>query len=221
MIRKYGFVLVAGLGGFLGEAAQRTGNKLEGDLAFVRLVRPVALEEVLVGVGGVELDQLDAFVSGVIRQLRGQVLGQVGLAGARRAVQDQLAVLLQQVRDLLQRFEVHVQGRRELRRQRAEALLDRFHDGGGFRFGVGLGLRFGRQEGLQAPAPRGLRPRRCRGWPAAAGRAGAGWWWRGPRRTSAPSGAAAGCHRCTRVRPARRPAGPCRRAGTGPGRRAS
>ena len=73
--------LVAGFGGLLGEPAQRAGHELEGHLALVRLVRPEALEEVLVGVRRVELDELDPLVGGVAGQLGGKVLGKVGLAG--------------------------------------------------------------------------------------------------------------------------------------------
>ena len=58
---------------------------------------PEALEEVLVGVGGVELDELDRAVLG---EVAGQLAGQVGLAGAGRAVEDDLLALPEQVGDL-------------------------------------------------------------------------------------------------------------------------
>ncbi|MCY1217111.1 hypothetical protein D9M72_290120 [compost metagenome] len=143
--QEVGLVFVAGLGRFFGKAAQRAGDELEGHLSFVGLVRPEALEEVLVGVRGVELHQLDAFIGAVPGKLGGQVLGQVGLARSGRAVENQLPVLLQEFRDFLQRFQVHVQGRRELLRQGAEPLRNGFDDGGRLGGVVGLRFRFGRQ----------------------------------------------------------------------------
>ena len=61
-------------------------------------------DEVLVGVGWVELDDLE--VAAVLSTVLGDALGDVGLAGAGRALEDRLPLVLQAGDDLLQMFGV-------------------------------------------------------------------------------------------------------------------
>ena len=106
--------------GHLGEVAERPGAQREGQGSAPARLRPVALEEVLVGVGRVELDELDRAVFG---QVAGQLARQVGLAGSRRPVEDDLLLFPEQVRDLRQFGLIHEQVSGELRGDRVEGKL--------------------------------------------------------------------------------------------------
>ena len=98
--------------GHLGEVAERPGAQREGQGSAAAWLWPEALEEVLVGVGRVELDELDRAVVG---QVAGQLAGEVGLAGPGRPVQDDLLALPEQVGDLHQFCLVHQQASRRNR----------------------------------------------------------------------------------------------------------
>ena len=71
----------------------------KGRLAGVRQDRPVAFDEILIGIGGVKLD--DFKVAAVKLALLGDFASNVGLTGARRPVEDDLAFFLQVVDDFL------------------------------------------------------------------------------------------------------------------------
>lgn len=92
--------------------AQRAGGELEGKLTtLVRLARSVARDEVLVRRARVELHQRHALAlerTGVGLEAS-QSLGQVGLPGAGRTVEDDLLAVGEQVDPLLQEGLVHVQ----------------------------------------------------------------------------------------------------------------
>jgi hypothetical protein len=79
---------------------------------------PEAFEEVLVGVGRVELDQLDRAVVG---QVAGQFAGEVSLAGPGRPVQDDLLALPEQVGDLYQFCLVRQQAFGEIESDRVDS----------------------------------------------------------------------------------------------------
>jgi hypothetical protein len=83
--------------GHLREVAERPGPQREGQAAVAAGGGPEPLEEVLVRVRRVELDELDRPVFG---QVPGETGGQVGLARARRPVEDDLLALREQVPDL-------------------------------------------------------------------------------------------------------------------------
>ena len=67
-----------------------------------------AFEEVLVGVGRVELHQPDA--TRILHQMLCENLCDIGLPGARRSVQHDLLAHLDKIHDLLQAGPIHVQG---------------------------------------------------------------------------------------------------------------
>src|SRR6478752_2710768 len=84
--------------GRLGEERERALAQLVDHLALVVDLRPEALEEVLVAAARVELD--DVALGRVGLQGLREPLGEVGLAGAGRAVEDDLLLLLEQALDL-------------------------------------------------------------------------------------------------------------------------
>ena len=83
----------------LGDPAQRAGHHAQpGPARIVR--RPEALDEILVGVGGMELHQCP-LVGGQTAGVQ-QLLDEVGLAGTRRALNDDLASFVQRLEKLTQ-----------------------------------------------------------------------------------------------------------------------
>src|SRR6478735_3275243 len=84
--------------GRLREESERALAQLVDHLALVVDLRPEALEEVLVAAARVELD--DVALGRVGLQGLREPLGEVGLAGAGRAVEDDLLLLLEQALDL-------------------------------------------------------------------------------------------------------------------------
>ncbi len=88
-------------GGEVGEFPERSGRQPEGHLPRLGVLRgPEPLEEVLVGVRGVELDDLDLF--GASAEVLRQLHGQVGLAGAGRPVEHQLPLVREEFTHFLQ-----------------------------------------------------------------------------------------------------------------------
>ncbi len=85
---------VALFGCFGNEAPERTRLQLEADRAVIRGPGPVTLEEVLIGIGGMELNQPHLLQSD---QVRRQFPGNECLPGARRAIEDDLLALIEQV----------------------------------------------------------------------------------------------------------------------------
>ena len=83
----------------LRDAPQGAIGKLEPGLAVFE-GGPEALYKVLVGVGGVELDNLE--VAAVVLAPLGDALRRVGLARPRRPLENHLPLVLQPVNDFLQ-----------------------------------------------------------------------------------------------------------------------
>ena len=102
-----GVVAILRVAGFCSEQSQRSVLQFEGWMPGLGLRRTVPLEEVLVGVGRVELHQPHA--AGVCHKVLCDLLGEKRLAGARGAVEHDLLALLEQVDDLLQIRPIHVQ----------------------------------------------------------------------------------------------------------------
>ena len=86
--------------GLLGNAPQWPLRELEPSLATLSEGGPEPLDEVLIGIGWVELHDLVA--AAVLLTPLGDALGHIGLAGARRPLKDRLSLILQPVNDLLQ-----------------------------------------------------------------------------------------------------------------------
>jgi len=103
--------------GYLSEVAERPGAQRERQRSAATWFGPEAFEEVLVGVGRVELDELNRAVVG---QVTGQFAGEVSLAGPGRPIEDDLLALPEQIGDLHQFCLVHQQAFGEIGSDRVE-----------------------------------------------------------------------------------------------------
>ena len=79
--------------------AQSPGNEAELDLSVAGRDRPVALEEVLVRAGGMELDQ--PHVPAVLGEMAAESRRDERLSGSGWPVEDELPLLLEKIEDVL------------------------------------------------------------------------------------------------------------------------